>query len=572
MGSLGHASLALSVVIPSKDRHQKLAQTLAGLQSGSVKPEEIIVVDDYSHHEISCSFLRELFPTQFTSTILIVRHREPLGAAAARNTGAALASGDILLFLDDDTVPTRELVRFHVEHHEKVGGNRSLAMGSLRLRDDLQARASNVWLENSGDFREISGLKPSDKPGGLVSANFSITRELFGRMGGFDEGFPFNRNEDTEFGVRARMDFDAEINFIPEALAKHDSDLNLDDLMQTAFKGGISKAYWSLKMPDATGFFVMCSTVGYVWRQHRALERALDLWVNRNRKIANSRHLRRSVRSKFESELPRIREIYTLLGVAQGWSLFSPGARYALERPTGYGGAGALFRSGISLFKPALFHLVGQELRESNFKNAEFLLDLLGENAWAQLARLLASHLQGYQPSDNEIESFYARAGSGVPEHERQLQLAERIQSLSTDTADSQLESIYATLFQRRENFVKSYCTQLLSGSWLTRARRATHVSAGTLDRTVAELDKYRWHGSEVFAAQRMRFFADNLTGRYSVLIADKQGPKSQIDVDADIGFQYSALPDPELGLKLSQLWNEDAPLVRLGKADIWEC
>lgn len=91
----------VSVIIPTRNRPQKLRRAVTSVIHQTVAPVEIIVVDDASTDEtaIVLDRLEEEF-----AVVQGLRNRECLGGAAARNAGAARAQGAWLAFLDDDDV------------------------------------------------------------------------------------------------------------------------------------------------------------------------------------------------------------------------------------------------------------------------------------------------------------------------------------------------------------------------------------------------------------------------------------------------------------------------------------
>lgn len=86
----------VSVVIPTHNRPALLQEALASVLSQTVLPAEIIVVDDAS------SPPAELPACHDGITIHLLRHEQTRGGAAAKNTGARAARGDLIAFLDDD--------------------------------------------------------------------------------------------------------------------------------------------------------------------------------------------------------------------------------------------------------------------------------------------------------------------------------------------------------------------------------------------------------------------------------------------------------------------------------------
>jgi glycosyltransferase involved in cell wall biosynthesis len=80
-----------SVIIPTHNRADLLAEAIASVRAQTVEDVEIVVVDDASDP-----------PVAVDGDILLVRHEQSLGPAAARNAGVAASHGCAVAFLDDD--------------------------------------------------------------------------------------------------------------------------------------------------------------------------------------------------------------------------------------------------------------------------------------------------------------------------------------------------------------------------------------------------------------------------------------------------------------------------------------
>lgn len=94
-GDTQAASFGVSIIIPTKNRANDLARTIETLLTQTVKPLELIVVDQSP----SPSFTEE-GPLR----TVYVHAPELSGAAVARNVAMDRARGDIWLFLDDDVL------------------------------------------------------------------------------------------------------------------------------------------------------------------------------------------------------------------------------------------------------------------------------------------------------------------------------------------------------------------------------------------------------------------------------------------------------------------------------------
>jgi glycosyltransferase involved in cell wall biosynthesis len=237
--------MRVSIVVRTKDEVERLRLTLTSLARQSL-PAEVVVVDDGS---------RDQTPVVLTEAsawlpLHVVRHAEAKGRSGAANAGARAASGDILLFLDGDTLAGPEFVARHAAvHAEKrsiigrgetfhLRGTRFLqdpetgtprageearlaAMppGELaRLRvtrndvierfDAIDRQATPGIYPGAGPRRlyelEIDALRSHAECGVLWAAasgsNFSVDRELFLSVGGFDE--ELDLNEHRELALR----------------------------------------------------------------------------------------------------------------------------------------------------------------------------------------------------------------------------------------------------------------------------------------------------------------------------------------------------------------------------------
>src|SRR6266446_8267599 len=99
----------ISFVVPAWNEESILAPTIEALHAaarGADEPYEVIVVDDASTDRTA------EVARQCGARVVPVHHRQ---IAAARNAGAEQARGDLLIFVDADTIVTGEAIRAAVE-------------------------------------------------------------------------------------------------------------------------------------------------------------------------------------------------------------------------------------------------------------------------------------------------------------------------------------------------------------------------------------------------------------------------------------------------------------------------
>jgi GT2 family glycosyltransferase len=103
-----------SVVIRSKDEADRLRLVLASLEAQTVRPEIVVVDDGSSDHTpaVVAEAARHL-------PLTALRHDVARGRSAASNAGAAAASGDVIVFLDGDTLAAPDFVALHADLHRR---------------------------------------------------------------------------------------------------------------------------------------------------------------------------------------------------------------------------------------------------------------------------------------------------------------------------------------------------------------------------------------------------------------------------------------------------------------------
>ena len=217
----------MSVVVPTFNRVRRLTRVLDALATQSSQPSEIIVVSDGSTDGTS-AYLRSLDPDRRVRTI----EQENAGVSAARNAGAAAATGDLLLFVDDDLVPSRELVTAHVVAHLD-GGPTTVVIGPMLDPEDHTFAPWTAWeqrmLHKQYDAMTRGDYAPT--PRQFYTANASMRREFFARSGGFDPDF--RRMEDIELAWRLG-DLHASWVFEPDAIGWHYAERTFDSWIAIA--------------------------------------------------------------------------------------------------------------------------------------------------------------------------------------------------------------------------------------------------------------------------------------------------------------------------------------------------
>ncbi len=165
----------VSVIIPAYNAERTLGRCLEALAAQELPPREVIVVDDRS--------------TDATASVALAHgatclpNSGPKGPGGARNAGAAMATGEILAFLDADCIPPPGWLRAIVEPFadERVGAVGGGYCGGV----DETFWQVFCTLELSWRRRGRAGETCS-----LVSNNLACRRASFEQAGGFPHEYP----------------------------------------------------------------------------------------------------------------------------------------------------------------------------------------------------------------------------------------------------------------------------------------------------------------------------------------------------------------------------------------------
>ena len=195
-------TLPITVVIPTYNRAGWLRECLASVAGQSVRPREVIVIDDGSTDETAQICRREWPEFQYS-------YQANQGVSAARNRGIRMACSEWLALLDSDDLwePTK------LERQWAV------------LQSDPQLKAlqtEEIWLRNG---KRVNPRRIHAKPSGWLFAELIplclvspsaviIHREVFEKVGAFDETLP--ACEDYDLWLRIALHY--RIETLGEAL------------------------------------------------------------------------------------------------------------------------------------------------------------------------------------------------------------------------------------------------------------------------------------------------------------------------------------------------------------------
>ncbi|HFC11297.1 MAG TPA: glycosyltransferase family 2 protein [Anaerolineae bacterium] len=188
--------MKLSIVLPTYNRLDQLKQVLAGLevQTFPLDQFEVVVVSDGSPDDTDAYLRQVATPLQLNPVFQVNQ-----GVAVARNRGIREARADVILFIDDDVVPTPTLLEQHLNTHS---AENIVVLGPMLSPPDFVMKPWVDWEQKMlmKQYEDMLEGKWQPTARQFYTGNTSVRREHLIAAGGFDPAF--RRAEDVELAYR----------------------------------------------------------------------------------------------------------------------------------------------------------------------------------------------------------------------------------------------------------------------------------------------------------------------------------------------------------------------------------
>lgn len=208
----------VTVAIPTYGREGVLLDTIRACLEPGPHPAEVLVVDQTPQHEPeTAAALRELVGL---NQVRVVRREWP-SQPAAMNCALCEARTPLVLFLDDDVIPSDGFVAEHARAHgdDTVWAVVGQIIQPWQTPEDVPCLPRHAGLRADFDFPFHSTRSRPIR--NLMSGHVSVRREKAIEVGGFDENFMGAAYRfDTEFGRRL-IRAGGSILFWPAASLQH---------------------------------------------------------------------------------------------------------------------------------------------------------------------------------------------------------------------------------------------------------------------------------------------------------------------------------------------------------------
>jgi GT2 family glycosyltransferase/glycosyltransferase involved in cell wall biosynthesis len=244
--------LRVSVVIPTRNRKEKLLSCLEALSRQSVLYVEFeaIVVDDGSTDGTREALEERSFPFA-----LRYFRQDSAGPAAARNMGVDEAAGELVLFIGDDIIADERLLEAHLLAHAVHPDRESAVLGHIDWPASTTPNAVMECVAGDAKLQFVYGdipKLPALDHRFFYTSNISLKRQFLVDAANagirFDPSFRRAAFEDSEFAFRL-MPRGLRIHYAADARAVHDHWMNLDTFSSREFGAGEMAVVFYRKHP-----------------------------------------------------------------------------------------------------------------------------------------------------------------------------------------------------------------------------------------------------------------------------------------------------------------------------------
>jgi GT2 family glycosyltransferase len=198
---------------------------------------ELIIVDGNSRVDTAEAAVE--FGAQHPSIPMAYLQSPSPARAFGNNLGAAIATGELLVFLADDFDPSPGFLAAHVAYHKLNTDLNAAGIGPAVVPADLRTELFARWYEDSGLIFGVAMRRTiSTWPRQFFFAgNASIKKAKFDSLGGFNKAFLHDAWDDFEFGLRWAAS-GGYSQFLPAAMTTHRHAVTLDERCLSMARAG----------------------------------------------------------------------------------------------------------------------------------------------------------------------------------------------------------------------------------------------------------------------------------------------------------------------------------------------
>lgn len=231
--------IEFSIIIPVKTINNYIRETIFHVQNFPSKNWEVIIITDSQDK------------TEWASSKIKIISSGQVGPAIKRNLGAKSAKGDILVFLDDDSYPSLNLLE--------------IAKKKFINKDIIALAGPGITPKNNTFWQKVSGAVFYSKFGGgnperyislgkpryvddWPTVNLMVRKNIFSTIGGFR--LDFWPGEDTLFCADLINFTHKKILYLPELIVFHHRRSGLLRHLKQVGNYGLHRGFFVKKFPS----------------------------------------------------------------------------------------------------------------------------------------------------------------------------------------------------------------------------------------------------------------------------------------------------------------------------------
>ncbi len=185
-----------SVIITTFNDAEYLKRLIPSVINQSLKPKEIIIIDDGSYNDDSEKIVNSFY--SHTKIPIVFKKKKNGGPSSARNVGIKLAKGDFILFVDADDELLKDSIEWRQEILSSLSQNYACIYCSKIKSTENNQKTKEKVFETDGELNVCLVGRDSAIPGQIT--HYLFRRNILLKVKGCNESLKFN--EDFELILR----------------------------------------------------------------------------------------------------------------------------------------------------------------------------------------------------------------------------------------------------------------------------------------------------------------------------------------------------------------------------------
>lgn len=168
------------------------------------------------------------------------------GLSSARNEGAAFATSNVLIFTDEDIIPTKNWFFTIQSFFNNKRGDFCFGPDMPHMEKGLWGWWRNQYELHFSTRNQIE-IETKVTPNNFFSCagrNIAIKKSVFSNLGGYSNHFDHYFGEDLDLMTRATEQY--HVWFLPQMKIWHIHPISINGLLKKFWQGGVADANWIL--------------------------------------------------------------------------------------------------------------------------------------------------------------------------------------------------------------------------------------------------------------------------------------------------------------------------------------